>query len=54
MELLQLQADQGPCVECFHTGAPVSVPDLADASGQWPVFVAAAGQRGAYRCHPPQ
>lgn len=49
MELLQLQADQGPCMECFSTGAPVSVPDLADAAGRWPVFVAAVAERGAYR-----
>ena len=25
MELLQLQADEGPCVECFRAGAPVNV-----------------------------
>ena len=25
MELLQLQADEGPCVECFRTATPVSV-----------------------------
>lgn len=49
MELLQLHADQGPCVECFRTGAPVSVSDLADAAGRWPVFVAAVANRGAYR-----
>jgi GAF domain-containing protein len=49
MELLQLQADQGPCMDCFSTGAPVSVPDLADAATRWPVFVAAVAERGAYR-----
>jgi GAF domain-containing protein len=49
MELLQLQANQGPCMECFYTGTPVSVPDLADAAGRWPVFVAAVAERGAYR-----
>ncbi|MGH3669584.1 MAG: GAF and ANTAR domain-containing protein [Pseudonocardiaceae bacterium] len=49
MELLQLQADQGPCMECFNTGAPVCVPDLIDATGRWPVFVTAVGHRGAYR-----
>jgi GAF domain-containing protein len=49
MELLQLQADQGPCMDCFSIGAPVSVPDLAEAAGRWPVFVAAVAERGAYR-----
>src|ERR1041385_5407245 len=24
LELFQLQTDQGPCVDCFRTGAPVS------------------------------
>jgi hypothetical protein len=36
-------------MECFSTGAPVSVPDLADAARRWPVFVAAVAERGAYR-----
>lgn len=49
MELLQLEADQGPCVECFRTQMPVSVPDLADAAGRWPVFVAAVESWGTYR-----
>jgi GAF domain-containing protein len=49
MELLQLQANQGPCMECFSTGEPVSVPDLADAAGRWPVFVADVTERGVYR-----
>ena len=48
MELLQLEADEGPCVECFHAGAPVSVGDLADAAARWPQFVAALQERGAY------
>lgn len=49
MELLQLQSDQGPCVECFRTRAPVTVPDLADAADRWPVLVAALAEQGAYR-----
>jgi GAF domain-containing protein len=49
MELLQLQSEQGPCMECCRTGVPVRVPDLVDAAGRWPVFVAAVAERGAYR-----
>lgn len=49
MGTLQLEADQGPCVECFRTQAPVNVPDLTDAAGRWPVFVAAVKSRGAYQ-----
>jgi GAF domain-containing protein len=48
MELLQLQADEGPCVECFRAGAPVNVDDLTDAAARWPRFVAALQERGAY------
>jgi len=48
MELLQLQADEGPCVECFRAGAPVNVDDLAVAAVRWPRFVAALQERGAY------
>lgn len=49
MDLLQVQADEGPCVECIRTGAPVSVADLAEAAARWPSFVAAVAQHGAFR-----
>lgn len=32
MELLQLQSDEGPCLDCFQTAAPVSVANLGEAS----------------------
>jgi len=45
-ELMQLQADEGPCLQCYRSGAPVNVADLTRASDQWPVFVAAATATG--------
>lgn len=49
MELIQLQAEQGPCVECFHTGLAISVADLHEERERWPRFFDAAAQHRAYR-----
>jgi hypothetical protein len=35
VETIQLSAEQGPCIACFRTGRPVSVPDL-DGEGPRP------------------
>ena len=35
-------------MDCYRTGAPVSVPDLADAT-QWPAFTTAVAEAGAFR-----
>ena len=49
MELLQLQSDQGPCLDCFQSAAPVQVADLAQAADRWPTFAAAVSRRGNFR-----
>ena len=51
LELFQLQADQGPCMECYATGAPVSVADLGDEAARWPRFVPAALDAGFASVH---
>ena len=46
VELFQIQNDQGPCLDCFRTGQPVTAADLAGADQRWPRFAAAAVQAG--------
>jgi GAF domain-containing protein len=45
LELFQLQNDQGPCLECFRTGQPVTA-DIASQGQRWPQFAAAAAESG--------
>lgn len=51
LELLQLQADEGPCLDSFTTGEPVSVADLHTAADRWPRFVTAATEAGFVSVH---
>jgi GAF domain-containing protein len=42
LEVLQLQSDAGPCLDCVRTGVAVTVDDLEVDQARWPVFAAAA------------
>ncbi|MEY9965247.1 GAF domain-containing protein [Streptacidiphilus sp. MAP12-16] len=46
LELFQLQNHEGPCLECFRTGVPVTVADLTTEAQRWPRFVAQARLSG--------
>jgi hypothetical protein len=51
LELFQLQRDQGPCLDCYRSGAPVSVADLGERLARWPQFVDAALSAGFASVH---
>jgi GAF domain-containing protein len=46
LELFELQAQEGPCLDAFRTGEPVAHENLQARSGRWPSFSAAALQAG--------
>jgi transcriptional regulator with GAF, ATPase, and Fis domain len=51
LELFQLQADEGPCLECFRSGEAVTVPDLIESTERWPQFASAASSAGYAAVH---
>jgi GAF domain-containing protein len=38
LELFELQAQEGPCLDCYRTGGAVVNQDLATVDGRWPRF----------------
>jgi GAF domain-containing protein len=46
LELFELQAQQGPCLDAFRTGERVEHQNMDPGSGRWPSFAAAALQAG--------
>jgi len=51
VEAFQLQREEGPCLDCYHTGQPVSVADLSAEISRWPRFVAVAAEQGFASVH---
>ena len=46
VELMQLSAEDGPCIECFRTSATVSIADIRESPAEWARFRAAAAEQG--------
>jgi GAF domain-containing protein len=51
LELFQLQNEEGPCLECFTTGEPLTIENLDDEVDRWPRFVPAARAAGFASVH---
>lgn len=51
VELFQVQSDQGPCLDCYRSGEPVIVEDLAAATTRWPRFSPFAVDAGFRSAH---
>ncbi|MFJ8962347.1 ANTAR domain-containing protein [Lentzea sp. NPDC102401] len=51
LELFQLQASEGPCLECVNTGEPVLVADLTTVTERWPRFAPLAIEEGFASVH---
>jgi GAF domain-containing protein len=51
LEVFQLQREQGPCLDCFRTGAAVTVENLQQEAQRWPQFALAALQSGFHSVH---
>src|SRR6266545_5635781 len=42
LELFQLQNSEGPCLDCYTSGAPIHCSDLSEVTERWPLFAPAA------------
>ncbi len=51
LELFELQHDQGPCLDCYRSGQPISNIDPDEAERRWPAFGAAVRAAGFASVH---
>lgn len=51
LELVQLQVDEGPCLDAFTTGTQVAVPELRETTQRWPRFAPSAVAAGFRSVH---
>jgi GAF domain-containing protein len=46
LEIFELQAQEGPCLDAYRTGERVAHENLTTRSGRWPLFASAALEAG--------
>ncbi|WP_104168212.1 GAF and ANTAR domain-containing protein [Arthrobacter sp. SX1312] len=51
IEVLQQETGAGPCVECYVTGVPITIRDIAGTGDRWPKFKDAAATQGFQSVH---
>lgn len=51
LELFELQIEEGPCLDCFASGLPITNVDIAQTQQRWPRFAAAAREAGFSSTH---
>ena len=51
LELFQLQHSEGPCLDCYRTGEPVTIAELTVDDTRWPTFAPRARQAGVRSVH---
>jgi len=51
LEVFELQSDEGPCVDCYRTGAPITNLELERSGVRWPRFAERAVAEGFHSVH---
>jgi GAF domain-containing protein len=51
VELFELQAQEGPCLDCYRSGEAVLNNDLTGVQGRWPAFAPVAVEAGFRTAH---
>jgi len=51
LELFELQIQEGPCLECYSTGRPITNVTLSEANTRWPAFTPVAVEAGFGATH---
>jgi len=51
LEIFEVQADEGPCIDCYRSGAPIVNLKIDEINGRWPRFGPRAVEAGFRSVH---